>query len=75
MPEFSTRPDFTYDQTKALVYVDGPHHKQDATKAMDEAKRRAVRDAGFRVVVFTENSADWLAVFAKFSFVFGKGTA
>jgi superfamily II DNA/RNA helicase len=71
--EFSTRPDFTYDDKKALIFVDGPHHAGDATKAMDEAKRRALRDAGYRVIVFAKDRSDWPAVFSKFPFVFGKG--
>jgi superfamily II DNA/RNA helicase len=75
LTEFSTRPDFTYDETKALIYVDGPHHKQDATKAMDEAKRRALRDAGYKVVIFTEDESGWPAIFAKYAFIFGKGSA
>jgi hypothetical protein len=39
---------------------------------MDDVKRRALRDAGYKVVVFAEDRADWPAVFAKFPFVFGK---
>lgn len=75
LAEFSTRPDFAYDETKALVYVDGPHHQQDATKAMDDSKRKALRDAGYKVVVFTEDKSGWPAVFAKYPFIFGRGSA
>lgn len=75
MAEFSTRPDFSYEETKALVYVDGPHHRQDVTKMMDDAKRRALRDAGYKVVAFAEDPAGWPAVFAKYPFVFGRGAA
>ncbi len=71
--EFSTRPDFSYDDKKALIFVDGPHHSGDATKAMDDAKRRALRDAGYKVVAFAEDKAAWPAVFAEFSFIFGRG--
>jgi very-short-patch-repair endonuclease len=71
--EFSTRPDFAYDEMKALVYVDGPHHKEDPTKSMDDAKRRALRDAGYKVIAFTEDTAGWSAVFARFPFIFGRG--
>jgi len=73
--EFSTQPDFSYDATKALIYVDGPHHKNSATKTMDDAKRQALRSAGYKVIVFTENLDGWSEVFAKFAFVFGKGKA
>jgi very-short-patch-repair endonuclease len=74
LAEFLTRPDFTYDENKALVYVDGPHHQQDSTKAIDEAKRKALRDAGYKVMVFTEDKSGWPAVFAKYPFIFGKGS-
>ncbi len=73
LAEFSTRPDFSYDDKKALIFVDGPHHGGDATKAMDDVKRRALRDAGYKVVAFAEDKATWPAVFAHFPFVFGKG--
>lgn len=73
LAEFSVRPDFAYDGTKSLIFVDGPHHQGDAAKMMDEAKRRALRDAGYKVVSFTQERGDWPAVFAKYTFVFGKG--
>jgi superfamily II DNA/RNA helicase len=73
LSDFSVRPDFSYDEVKALIFVDGPHHSSDATKAMDDKKRRALRDAGYKVIAFAENKAEWPAVFAKFPFVFGKG--
>jgi superfamily II DNA/RNA helicase len=73
LTEFSTQPDFAYDDTKALIYVDGPHHQQKATKAMDENRRRALRDAGYKVVVFTEDQSGWPAIFGKYPFIFGRG--
>jgi hypothetical protein len=75
LSEFSTQPDFAYDDTKALVYVDGPHHQQKAIKAMDENRRRALRDAGYKVVVFTEDQSGWPAILAKYPFIFGRGAA
>jgi superfamily II DNA/RNA helicase/very-short-patch-repair endonuclease len=73
--EFSVRPDFSYDDMKALIFVDGPHHQNDATKAMDESKRRALRNAGYKVISFTQNQAEWSELFARFAFIFGKGRA
>jgi len=75
LSEFSTQPDFAYDQTKALIYVDGPHHRNLATKTVDDSKRQALRDAGYKIVVFTEDKFGWPAIFARFPFVFGKGMA
>jgi superfamily II DNA/RNA helicase/very-short-patch-repair endonuclease len=75
LDEFSTQPDFAYDGTKALIYIDGPHHRGAALKMVDDAKRYALKDAGYRVIVFTEERSDWPATFTRFSFVFGKGVA
>jgi superfamily II DNA/RNA helicase len=75
LSEFSTQPDFAYDDTKALIYVDGPHHQQKATKTMDENRRRALRDAGYKVVVFTEDQSGWQGIFGKYRFIFGRGAA
>jgi very-short-patch-repair endonuclease len=66
---------FAYDQTKAVIYVDGPHHRNVPTKAVDDAKRHALRDAGYKVVVFKEELATWPSVFGQFPFIFGKGSA
>lgn len=72
LAEFSTQPDFSYDAIRALIYVDGPHHQNAATKIVDDAKRQALRDAGYKVIVFTEDPAGWPTTFTKFAFVFGK---
>ena len=73
LDEFSTQPDFAYNGTKALIYVDGPHHRNAAIKTVDDTKRQALRDAGYKVIVFADDSASWPTVFGKFTFVFGKG--
>jgi superfamily II DNA/RNA helicase/very-short-patch-repair endonuclease len=75
LTEFLTQPDFAYEQTKSLIYVDGPHHQQAATKAVDNSKREALRNAGYKVVVFGQDRSDWPGVFAKYPFIFGKPAA
>jgi hypothetical protein len=75
LTDFSTQPDFAYDQTKALIYVDGPHHRDKIVKQMDDTKRRSLRDAGYKVVVFTEDRTGWPKMFASLPFIFGKGNA
>jgi hypothetical protein len=42
---------------------------------MDENRRRALRDAGYKVVVFTEDQSGWPAILAKYPFIFGRGAA
>lgn len=73
--DFSTQPDFSYDGTKALIYVDGPHHQNAATKTVDEAKRQSLRDAGYKIIVFLADPTGWPELFSKFAFVFGKSKA
>ena len=43
------------------------------TKTVDDTKRQALRDAGYKVIVFAEAAAAWPAMFSRFPFVFGKG--
>ena len=74
LAEFSTQPDFSYDGINALIYVDGPHHRNAAAKTLDDSKRWALRNAGYKVIAFAEDPAGWPMVFAEFPFVFGKGT-
>ena len=74
LAEFTTRPDFAYDETKALIYIDGPHHQQDATKPLDDSKRKALRDSGYKIVVFTEDKSGWPTILTKYPFIFGQGS-
>lgn len=74
MSDFKVRPDFGYGgDSPALVFIDGPHHESDHQMKIDEAKNRALRDAGFEVIRFPKEEGAWPSIFAKYPDVFGKG--
>jgi len=72
LEQFSTRPDFAYSKSQALIYVDGPHHKKDAQKKTDEKITKDLTDAGLTVIRFPENQSIWPSVFDKYPDIFGK---
>jgi hypothetical protein len=65
-------PDFTYVEAGALVFVDGPHHKQPLQQQLDEQKRSALDAAGLNVIVFGDDPRQWDAVFAEYRWLFGE---
>lgn len=71
LEQHDTRPDFAYSETQTVVYIDGPHHEQDAQKALDAAKTRELEDAGLTVIRFPTDKARWPDILADFAFVFG----
>jgi very-short-patch-repair endonuclease len=66
-------PDFTYREAGALVFIDGPHHQQPLQQRLDQQKRRELKDAGIRVVVFDQHGEEWPAVFREHAWLFGEG--
>lgn len=66
-------PDFTYRESGALVFIDGPHHQQPLQRRLDDQKRRALKEVGIRVVVFDQHSEEWPAVFREHAWLFGEG--
>ena len=75
VPDHYVVPDFTYVEAAALVFVDGPHHKQPLQQQLDERKRSALDAAGLNVVVFTDDPRQWDAVFNEYRWLFGEGHA
>ena len=73
VPDHYVVPDFTYVEAAALVFVDGPHHKQPLQQQLDERKRSALDAAGLNVVVFTDDPRQWDAVFNEYRWLFGEG--
>ena len=73
VPDHYVVPDFTYVEAAALVFVDGPHHKQPLQQLLDERKRSALDAAGLNVVVFGDDPQQWEAVFAEYCWLFGEG--
>jgi superfamily II DNA/RNA helicase len=72
MSDFGVQPDFAYHSTKSIIFIDGPHHDHNHTKKLDEKKRSALRDAGYKAIVFSYKREEWDSIFTQYSFVFGK---
>jgi ATP-dependent helicase YprA (DUF1998 family)/very-short-patch-repair endonuclease len=66
-----TRPDFVYDEERAVIYVDGPVHEFPERAARDKAQQEAMEDDNWLVIRFA-HSDDWAAVIEKFPRIFGK---
>jgi very-short-patch-repair endonuclease len=73
VPDHYVVPDFTYVEAGALVFVDGPHHRQPLQQQLDERKRSALDAVGLNVVVFGDDPRQWDAVFAEYRWLFGEG--
>jgi superfamily II DNA/RNA helicase/very-short-patch-repair endonuclease len=67
-----TRPDFSYDDSNAVVYVDGPPHDNPDRQQRDAAQKTAMEDLGYEVIRF-HHEDDWDAIRAKHPHVFGNG--
>ena len=65
-----TRPDFSYDDCQAVIYVDGPIHDFPNRHARDKAQTEAMEDRGYLVIRFS-HSGDWNAIVARNPTVFG----
>ena len=65
-----TRPDFSYDDCQAVIYVDGPIHDYPNRHARDTAQTEAMEDRGYLVIRFSHRD-DWAAIVARFPSVFG----
>ena len=70
MPEFSTRPDFFFEDQSVAIYIDGRHHDYPDRAARDVAQGEALQAGGIRVIRFRYDE-EWDEVFARYSFLFG----
>ncbi|MEI6775913.1 MAG: DEAD/DEAH box helicase [Chloroflexales bacterium] len=65
-----TRPDFTYHDEMAVIYIDGPHHAYPERRTRDAEQDICLEDRGYTVIRFAHTD-DWDAVLARFPYVFG----
>lgn len=72
IPQCRTCADFYYEDWKAAIFIDGPHHETPVQMAKDEAIDRSLHDAGFYVVRFPKEQDQWPAIFAQHADLFGK---
>ena len=68
---FRTRPDFAYDDSRTLIYIDGPRHETETRKALDAAITRRLEDAGYTVVRFPADRSRWERIADEYAWVFG----
>jgi very-short-patch-repair endonuclease len=72
--ECAARPDFFYQREGAAIFVDGPHHDKPAQQAKDAEQQDRLEDHGLTTVRF-HHSADWPAVLARYTTLFGTPVA
>ncbi len=67
------RPDFLYSDPnlRVAIFIDGPHHRQPAQHAKDEAVDEALLDLGWSPLRFPYDG-DWDALLARFPSCFGR---
>jgi ATP-dependent helicase YprA (DUF1998 family)/very-short-patch-repair endonuclease len=73
LAEFGTCPDFAYDDSQVVVYIDGPHHAADDRKQLDERITQRLEDAGLTVVRFPADQSQWPSLLRQYAWVFGGG--
>ncbi|MEO9586396.1 MULTISPECIES: DEAD/DEAH box helicase [Marinobacter] len=74
LKEFNVRPDFAYRDSRALIFVDGPHHDHEDRRMIDQRQTQDLEDAGFLVLRFPKETNSWPALFARHPDVFGAMT-
>jgi ATP-dependent helicase YprA (DUF1998 family)/very-short-patch-repair endonuclease len=65
-----TRPDFSYDDHQAVIYVDGPPHDFPERQNRDNVQNACMEDAGYQVIRF-HHAENWEDVVKKYPSVFG----
>ncbi|NUY34923.1 DEAD/DEAH box helicase [Paraburkholderia sp. JPY303] len=69
----NTMADFFYEDWKAPIFIDGPHHETPKQMEADEAINRCLDAAGYYVVRFPKDTARWPEIFAAHAALFGPG--
>lgn len=70
----NTCADFFYEDWKAAVYIDGPHHDEPVQRERDAEINRALSAAGYYVVRFPKEQGCWPAIFVQHAGLFGQGS-
>jgi hypothetical protein len=69
----NTCADFFYEDWKAAIFIDGPHHDTPQQAEADTVINRCLDAAGYHVVRFPKEEARWAVVFALNADLFGPG--
>lgn len=67
--------DFYYDDWKAVVFIDGPHHDTPEQREKDRIATTCLEEAGYFVIRFGYDHKAWTAIFAGHADLFGPGKA
>ncbi len=72
--EHDVNPDFQYLEDQVLVFIDGPVHDVPTQREKDGEITARLENAGYTVVRFGYEKAQWEKVLKTYSWVFGEGT-
>ena len=67
----NTTADFFYEDWKAAIFIDGPHHDSTQQVEKDEAINACLEAAGFYVVRFPKEQHQWPSLFSAHAALFG----
>jgi len=65
--------DYFYEDWKAAIFIDGPHHQTDIQSERDATINTCLEAAGYYVVRFPKESHLWLEIFKVHADLFGTG--
>lgn len=68
-----TSADYYYEDWKAAIFVDGPHHEAELQAERDAAITSCLEAAGYYVVRFPKDISSWFDVFKAHAGLFGVG--
>jgi very-short-patch-repair endonuclease len=66
-----TRPDFAYDESQTVIYIDGPHHEFPERHERDVSRGECMEDRGYTVIRFGHQD-DWDSRIALYPHIFGR---
>jgi very-short-patch-repair endonuclease len=66
-----TRPDFSYQRSQTVVYVDGPFHEFPQRHERDRHQTDCMEDLGYTVIRFAAKQ-DWDSKFGQYPHIFGR---
>lgn len=69
----NTTADFYYEDWKAAIFIDGPHHEHEGQAGKDTTVNQCLEAAGYYVVRFPKETASWPAIFKQHTGLFGAG--
>jgi len=71
LEQFGTKPDFLYEDSGTVIYVDGPPHDYPDRQKRDKDKSEELANAGYLVLRF-HHQDDWLSIIKRYPNIFGK---